>query len=113
MVPSSTRNWIAISAVRQSSLNKKMKTKTTTILHSRKSINRSHLRRGYLLIPLVLACFALSPTAQAVNPAPDGGYSGDNTAEGTNALFSLTTGTGNTANGFEALFSNTTGLANT
>ena len=58
---------------------------------------------------VVLACFALSPTALAVNPPPDGGYPGGNTAEGDDALFNLTIGTGNTANGFEALFSNTTG----
>jgi len=39
-----------------------------------------------------LACFALLPGAQAVSPPPDGGYAGGNTAEGQNALFSLTTG---------------------
>ncbi len=59
------------------------------------------------------ACLALSPTAQAVLPAPDGGYPGANTAEGTNALFSLTTGTWNTGNGYEALFANTSGSFNT
>lgn len=47
----------------------------------------------------MLACFALSPTARAVDPPPDGGYPGDNTAEGTDALFSLTGGTENTALG--------------
>jgi hypothetical protein len=62
----------------------------------------------------VLAAFALSPTAQAqLSPPPDGGYAGDNTAEGTDALFSLTTGTDNTAIGFDALFGNTTGDSNT
>jgi len=61
----------------------------------------------------MLGLFALSPMARAVDPPPDGGYSGQNTAEGTNALFSLTTGTGNTAIGFEALFSNTIGSENT
>ncbi len=46
----------------------------------------SSLRRcGLLLIPLILVCFALLPRAQAVLPAPDGGYPGGNTAEGTNA----------------------------
>jgi len=62
-----------------------------------------------------LVCFALSPTAQAQLPAPtpDGGYPGDNTAEGENALLSLTTGTANTANGFEALHFNTNGHSNT
>jgi len=59
-------------------------------------MGRSPLRLALLLIPLVFACFALSPTAQAVSPAPDGGYPGGNTAEGQNALFSLTTGTYNT-----------------
>jgi len=58
---------------------------------------------------LALACFALSPSAQAVVPAPDGGYPNNNTAEGSDALFSLTTGTDNTAIGFDALYSNTGG----
>ena len=67
-----------------------------------------------VLSALTLTCFALSPTAQAVSPPPDGGYDRENTAEGTDALFSLTTlGFFNTATGFEALFSNTTGSANT
>ena len=88
-----------------------MKTKTPLITNSR---NRSRLRYGLFLIPLVLAAFALSPTAQAqLSPPPDGGYDGNNTAEGTDALFSLTTGTDNTAVGFDALFSNTTGSENT
>ena len=87
--------------------------KTTTPL-ARNSISRSRLRYGVFLIPLVLAAFALSPTAQAqLSPPPDGGYDGNNTAEGTDALFSLTTGTDNTAVGFDALFSNTTGSENT
>ena len=81
-----------------------------TTLSSKKSINRSPLRFGFILIPLALAWFALSPTslAQLPSPAPDGGYPGNNTAEGTNALFSLTTGAVNTAIGFQALLANTT-----
>jgi hypothetical protein len=59
------------------------------------------------------ACFGLSHAVQAVVPPPDGGYAGENTAEGTNAIFSLTTGIFNTAIGFEALYSNTTGSYNT
>src|SRR5437764_9538123 len=60
------------------------------------------------------ACFALSSTAQAqLSPPPDGGYPNENTAEGDNALFSLTTGFYDTAIGFNALFSNTTGSYNT
>jgi len=62
---------------------------------------------------VALACFAVFPRAQAVVPAPDGGYPGRNTAEGENALFSLTTGASNTAIGFIALASNTTGDFNT
>jgi len=57
---------------------------------------------------VAVACFALFPTAQAVVPAPDGGYPGGNTAEGDNALLTLTTGASNTAIGFAALGSNTT-----
>ena len=101
-----------------------------TILHLRKSIGRSPLRLGFLLIGLALAWFALSPPAQAVTPPPDGGYPGFNTAEGdfalnsqttggnntaigNHALFSLTTGNNNTATGANALHDNTTGYANT
>jgi hypothetical protein len=36
--------------------------------------------------------FAVGPAARAVLPSPDGGYACGNTAEGTDALFSLTTG---------------------
>jgi len=74
-----------------------------TTLHLRKSIDRSALRRGLLLMALTSVCFALSPTARAVTPAPDGGYPNNNTAEGDNALFKLTTGTSNTATGAFAL----------
>ena len=92
-----------------------MKTENMTTLHLRKSIGRSPLRRGLVLIPFVLVCLAFSPAPNAfgVSPAPDGGYVNENTAEGTNALFNLTTGDHNTATGFEALLSNTTGSGNT
>jgi Chaperone of endosialidase len=67
-----------------------------------------------VLITFALVCFALVQNTQAVSPAPDGGYSGANTAEGgSGALFSLTTGTNNTALGSQALFSLTTGVQNT
>ena len=61
----------------------------------------------------MLSCFGLSPKVLAVVPAPDGGYPGGNTAEGDNALFTLTTGASDTAVGFAALGSNTTGDFNT
>jgi hypothetical protein len=84
-----------------------------TTLHLRKSIGRSSSRLAFLLIPLLFACFALCPIAQAVTPAPDGDYPGQNTAEGESALNSLTTGDKNTAIGFKALFSNAAGNFNT
>ena len=66
-----------------------------------------------LLALFALSCIALSPMAMAVVPPPDGGYPGGNTAEGQNALFSLTTGGFNTAVGFLSLRSDTTGQLNT
>ena len=65
------------------------------------------------LVALAFTCFAISPMAQAVVPAPDGGYPGGNTAEGQNALLSLTSGGFNTAVGFISLRSNSTGQLNT
>jgi hypothetical protein len=115
MVPGSARNWIAVHAVKQSNLNKKMKTKNMTTLHLRESSGPATAGRGFLLIPLVFACFALAPASRAFlpPPAPDGGYPNSNTAEGSGALFSLTSGSANTANGGDALVSNTTGSFNT
>src|SRR5258705_10887311 len=66
-----------------------------------------------ILIALVLACFAFSPAARAVLPSPGGGYPGNNTAEGDNALLSLATGFQNTAIGSNALLSLATGFNNT
>ena len=65
-----------------------------------------------VLITFALVCFALVQNALAVSPAPDGGYPGANTAEGTDALFSLTSGIANTAVGNNALRQNTTGSWN-
>jgi hypothetical protein len=62
---------------------------------------------------VALACFGLSPAAQAVVPPPDGAYANRNTAEGKEALFSLTTGADNTALGFQALYNVTTTFENT
>jgi Chaperone of endosialidase len=97
----------------------KRKIENMTTLHLKTSIQRWPLRRGFLLIAfaLVLAWLGLSPAAQALlpPPPPDGGYRGENTAEGTNALINVipAIGTDNTASGFEALFTNTTGRWNT
>src|SRR5436305_4879343 len=75
---------------------------------------RSPLRRSFSVVLLALAfTFALSPTARAVSPPPDGGYPNDNTAEGTGALGFLTTGSANTAAGSSALQNITTASRNT
>jgi hypothetical protein len=66
-----------------------------------------------ILFVLALACFAFLPKAQALNPPPDGGYANFTTAEGQNALFSLSTGVANTAVGSFSLDSVTTGSFNT
>ncbi len=57
--------------------------------------------------------FLRGPGTLAVTPAPDGGYPGGNTVEGSNALHGLTRGTYNTANGLNTLFTDTTGSFNT
>jgi uncharacterized coiled-coil protein SlyX len=92
-----------------------MKTKNMTTLFLSNSISRSPLRRWLPLIAVALACFALSsaPKAFGVTPAPDGFYANGNTAEGQNALFSLSTGASNTALGINALYHTTTGAHNT
>src|SRR6266404_4740809 len=74
-------------------------------------ITRLLFRCGLLLISV--SWLALSSETRAVSPPPDGGYFNANTAEGTNALFSLTSGFSNTAIGLDALYSNTTGSSNT
>ncbi len=60
-----------------------------------------------------LCLLVAGPKAKAVVPPPDGGYPNFTTAEGTQALQSLTTGTGNTGVGWRALFADTTGSFNT
>jgi len=66
-----------------------------------------------IVVAAVLACIVLAPFAKAVSPSPDGGYPGGNTAEGQNALLSLTSGTFNTAVGLLSLSTNATGSFNT
>jgi hypothetical protein len=73
------------------------------------------IKTTYLaIVGVSLACFAgFAPEAFALTPPPDGGYPNKNTAEGQDALFSLTNGTANSANGFSALKANTRGDRNT
>ncbi len=70
------------------------------------------LWRGFLLIPLILVCFAFAPQTRALVPPPDGGYPGFTTAEGDQALNLLTSGIANTALGWRALFSASTASFN-
>jgi hypothetical protein len=70
-------------------------------------------RENLFYILMGIVCIGLLPKADAVTPPPDGGYPGFNTAEGQNALFSLSTGVGNTAVGWFSLFSNGDGSFNT
>jgi hypothetical protein len=64
-----------------------------------------------------LNLLAVSWTAKAVSPPPDGGYPNQNTAEGTDALLNVNFGSAglgdNTAIGFDALTADTTGIQNT
>jgi Chaperone of endosialidase len=89
-----------------------MRTTSLPIKTSRERAGK-HFGFAFILIALGLGHLAFPHMAQAITPAPDGGYLGGNTAEGQQALFSLTTGTFNTAVGFFSLRSNTEGTSNT
>ena len=83
--------------------------------HLKNSVNRSPLRRGFLLISLslMLTCFGLAPMAQAVGPDTEGNIPGANNGEGVGVLVSRTTGIWNTGTGFQALNHLTAGNQNT
>jgi uncharacterized coiled-coil protein SlyX len=70
---------------------------------------------GHMSLIMTIGCLALLAVskASAVSPPPDGGYPGGNTAEGTDALLRLISGTNNTAIGANALASNVNGNDNT
>jgi hypothetical protein len=85
-----------------------MKQKNIISLQLKDSVKRPFLGGAFLLIPLVLVCFGLSPTVQAGTSLGTG-----NTSDGAGALHSLTTGIHNTAEGYQALFSDTIGSYNT
>jgi hypothetical protein len=66
------------------------------------------------LIALTFLCLAaVGSKVHALNPPPDGDYPNFTTAEGQNALLSLTSGAGNTAVGSFSLRNVTTGSFNT
>jgi len=77
-----------------------------------KSLHQINKTSSLLTIALLFA-FGLVPQVKAVVPPPDGGYPGFNSAEGQNALFSLTTGVANSAVGWYSLSSHTDGSYNT
>jgi hypothetical protein len=72
----------------------------------------TQLKQATPLLLIVLVGLAVLPM-QAVVPPPDGAYPNFTTAEGQNALQSLTTGAANTALGAYTLFSTTTASFNT
>jgi hypothetical protein len=69
--------------------------------------------KSLILIPMLLIGLGVLPKAQALSPPPDGGYPGQNTAEGQSALLHLAGGTYNTALGWASLGFNVTGNYNT
>jgi Chaperone of endosialidase len=71
---------------------------------------RTVLNKTFVVMMTGLFSFVSS---EAGTPPPDGGNANGNTAEGTLALFSNTTGNANTAIGVGALYKNTTGTGNT
>ena len=103
-----------------------METKTSLLTNS---MNQSRMRLAFLLIPLALTCFGLSPQARALcqefcndslantflgtSAGANNTTGNNNTAVGFFALNFNTTGYNNTANGFYALVDNATGSSNT
>jgi hypothetical protein len=73
----------------------------------------NNMHPGFALV--AFACLALlaGPKVFGVSPPPDGGDPGFNTAEGQNALLSLTTGVANTPVGWFSLKSNIENSLNT
>ena len=76
----------------------------------RRSDRRTVLNKTFVVMMTGLFSFVSS---EAGIPPPDGSDANGNTAEGTQALFSNTTGNANTAIGVGALYENTTGTGNT
>jgi len=85
----------------------------TTIPFITKSTMHSCAAPPCGIIAVLLVCFAFFQNGHAVNPPPDGGYPGGNTAEGQNSLLNLTSGTFNTAVGFLSLGNDAAGQLNT
>jgi uncharacterized coiled-coil protein SlyX len=78
-----------------------------------KKLIQSENSKAFIIVVATVGWLAFLPKAQSVVPPPDGGYPNFTTAEGTNALKNLTTGSANTGVGWYSLFSNATGSFNT
>ena len=76
-------------------------------------LNLMKTRGSFIFIVVSRICVGILSKVEAVSPPPDGGYPVGNTAEGQNALLSLTSGAYNTAVGLFSLRSITTGRFNT
>src|SRR5690349_13583462 len=83
-------------------------------------MTRGHMNTRRTILPTMqslaalLACLGSLPALRAqLSPSPDGCYPNFTTAEGCDALGSLTSGTGNTGLGWRALFATSTGNLNT
>jgi hypothetical protein len=100
------------SADRRCTYKTRKKTAVDGILHgaTRNKARRTVLNKTFVVMVTGLFSFVSS---EADMPAPDVRNSNGNTAEGTEALLSNTTGKANTAIGVGALYKNTTGVSNT
>ena len=85
------------------------RTMKTTTLPLRNSMNRLSRQLALLFVPLAIACFALSPQAQAT--CQEGCLTNDNTVQD-DAVISTTSDLNNTTMDFVALNSDTTGSDN-
>src|SRR6266480_495439 len=103
---------VAPSRTRPRTYKTRKKTAVDGILHrtTRSRARRTVLNKTFVVMITGLFSFVSS---EANTPLPGGGNANSNTAEGTQALFSNTTGNANTAIGVGTLYKNTTGTGNT
>src|SRR6266513_4628294 len=103
---------VAPARTRPRTYKTRKKTAVDGILHrtTRSRARRTVLNKTFVVMITGLFSFVSS---EANTPLPGGGNANSNTAEGTQALFSNTTGNANTAIGVGTLYKNTTGTGNT
>jgi uncharacterized coiled-coil protein SlyX len=110
---SRTRNSVNHSLPRRSPATVGGRWACRAVVPRRRDEGGSLITSHYSLLTVLLLALSPAPKAFGVTPPPDGGYPGANTAEGTNSLFSLTSGVWNTALGYQSLYHVTTGNQNT